>query len=912
NNLGEIYYFQGEHQRALDTLQQALSLWPDKTWRGRARTLINIGYANFDLRNMDRALAFYDQALSQSRADHNRRAEALALTALGGVYAYQGNRQTAVASHNQAEAIFRAIGDRNGEAVALNGLGYVYRNLAEYQKSLDCYLQALRLFQVLGNRDYANFTLTRVGKAYQGLGDQTKALEYYQQAAERTVTYSQTRAQALSSIGTVFEAMHKPRKALVYYQQSLALFRAMEDKMGEASVLNSVGQVYTSFGERFVALKSYRQALAISQKVRDRRAEVSVLLNIAHTYRDAADYSEALQTIERSLSIIESLRTEAASASLRASYFASVRDHYELYIDILMQLHKSQPAGHFAEQAFTASEKARARSLLESLEEAHADIRQGVESTLLEQGWALQQELNNKAERHMQLVAAKKIEEAGELAKEIDRLSAQYDQVEVQIKLKSPRYAALTQSQPLSLTEIQEQVLDDDSLLLEYVLGDERSYVWAVTRTEVSTFELPARAKIEEAAIRFQRFLTANQPVPGETFEQTQDRVREAGAHISAEAASFSQLVLGPVVTKLGRKRLIIVPDGTLQYIPFQALVVPGTANGNAAPTQSNAAIGNDELIPLMVDHEIVNEASASALALVLKETTQRKQAPHTIAVLANPVFEGDDPRIKSKSSSETQTARLPQDTQVREVLRDAGFGEGVRIPSLPASREEANAIMAVVPWRTGFKAEGFEASRATITQPELSQYRIVHFATHGFVDYKHPELSGLVLSLFDENGNPQNGFLRLHDIYNLKLSADLVVLSACNTGLGKDVKGEGLIGLTRGFMYAGAGGVVASLWKVDDEATAELMTYFYEGMFKRGLTPAAALREAQLALWRQKRWHTPYFWAAFVIQGQYNQHLNSPSRLTPARRVVALGILLGGLSWGLFFLLRRRRRRNL
>lgn len=157
--------------------------------------------------------------------------------------------------------------------------------------------------------------------------------------------------------------------------------------------------------------------------------------------------------------------------------------------------------------------------------------------------------------------------------------------------------------------------------------------------------------------------------------------------------------------------------------------------------------------------------------------------------------------------------------------------------------------------------------------RPDLGDYRIVHFATHGFLNDEHPELSGIVLSLFDRNGQPQEGFLRLHDIYNLELPVDLVVLSACNTGLGKDVKGEGLIGLTRGFMYAGAASVVASLWKVDDEATADLMRYFYGFMLKDGLAPAAALRKAQLTMSQQKRWHSPYYWSGFIIQGQYTQN---------------------------------------
>jgi CHAT domain-containing protein len=214
-----------------------------------------------------------------------------------------------------------------------------------------------------------------------------------------------------------------------------------------------------------------------------------------------------------------------------------------------------------------------------------------------------------------------------------------------------------------------------------------------------------------------------------------------------------------------------------------------------------------------------------------------------------------------------------------------------------------------LVPWGTGYKALGFDANRAAVAKPELAQYQIVHFATHGFVDYQHPELSGLVLSLVDQNGRPQDGYFRLHDIYNLKLSANLVVLSACNTGLGKEIKGEGLIGLTRGFMYAGAQDVAASLWKVDDEATAELMTHFYEKMFRNGLTPSAAMREAQLWMWQQHRWRAPYYWAAFTIQGRYDQKLDSAPGASGARTAVIVAGLLSAVFLASCLTFGRRRR---
>jgi CHAT domain-containing protein len=197
----------------------------------------------------------------------------------------------------------------------------------------------------------------------------------------------------------------------------------------------------------------------------------------------------------------------------------------------------------------------------------------------------------------------------------------------------------------------------------------------------------------------------------------------------------------------------------------------------------------------------------------------------------------------------------------------ESGLADFVR---LRFSRQEADEITRLAAGGENLKALDFTASRPTVTRPETGQYRFVHFATHGLINSQHPELSGIVLSLVDEQGRSQNGFLRLYDIYNLRLGADLVVLSACQTALGKEIKGAGLVGLTRGFMYAGAPRVVASLWQIDDRPTAELMKRFYQGMLAARFRPAAALKAAQVSMWKEKRWQTPYHWAAFTFQGEW------------------------------------------
>jgi CHAT domain-containing protein len=248
--------------------------------------------------------------------------------------------------------------------------------------------------------------------------------------------------------------------------------------------------------------------------------------------------------------------------------------------------------------------------------------------------------------------------------------------------------------------------------------------------------------------------------------------------------------------------------------------------------------------------------------------------------VIADPVFDRSDSRFTTpatETSDKTQPQTIGADDarSIEHLAENSADKSGVTtlrlvIPRLPFTRQEANQLMALAPKGSSFSAIDFQASRATVLDPALSQYRYVHIATHGLLDTERPGLSALVFSMVDAQGQPQNGFLRANDIYNLKLPAELVVLSACQTGLGKDIKGEGLVGLTRGFMYAGAARVVVSLWNVNDKATADLMARFYEKMLKQGQRPAAALRAAQFEMWKQKQWQSPYYWAAFTMQGEW------------------------------------------
>ena len=867
NNIGRVYDSLGERQSALDYYNQALPLRRaigDRS--GEATTLNNIGLVYNSLGELQKALEYYNQALPLRRATGDRSGEAAALNNIGQVYSSFGEKQRALGFYNQALPLRQAVGDRRGEAATLNNIGQVYDSLGEKQKALNYYSKALPLNRAAGDRRAEAVTLNNIGAAYNSLGETQEALDCHNQALtlRRAVGDRGGEAVTLNNIGAVYYSLGEKEpgyyiRALEYYNQALPLEQAVGDRRGEATTLNNIGRVYDSLGEKRKALEYANLSLQLFRDVGDRVNEALALYHIARIERQSGALIEARSHVESALAIVESLRAKVDIHELRASYFATVQNYYELYIDLLMHLHKQCPSAGFDAAALNACERARARSLLELLIEARADIRRGVDESLLERERSLQQLLNAKSERRIRLLSGKyPPEQADAAAKEIDALTTELQNTQAQIRATSPAYAALVQPSPLSLGEIRRQ-LDPDILLLEYSLGKERSFLWAVTQTTLNSFELPKRAEIESKARAVYNLLTArNRREKGETPGAWQRRVAEADARYDEDAAELSQMLLGPVARRLGGKRLLIVADGALLYLPFAALPLPKTGGKSA---------------PLIVEHEVFNLPSASTIAVLRRELEGRKAAPLSAAVLGDPVFSVDDPRVnsarKQRESPASDSSILTAD--VVRALRDVDASEtAVNLSPLPFTRQEATSIFKLVPRSQGLLALDFDANKATATSPDLSQYRIVHFATHGLIDSLRPELSGMVLSLVDAQGNPQDGFLRLHEVYNLNLPAELIVLSSCRTGLGVEIKGEGLVGLTRGFMYAGAARLVASQWKVDDEATAELMEKFYAKILKEGERPAAALRAAQIEMLRQKDWKPPFYWAAFAFQGEW------------------------------------------
>lgn len=912
SHIGEFYYSKGELVKAAQYFEQALGLWTEVgDTRGEARARLFTGYVKATSGERDEALNQFQRALSLSRALADRSGEAQALTAMGSIHSLKGEEQSALNLHLEARRIFHAIGDDHNEATTLNGVGQAYEDLNEKQIALDNYQQALKLSQAGGSRDLASVTVYQIAHVYRSLGDIEQALKHYEWciSLSRAAKKRRMEAYALNDMAAIYDSQGKKRKSLDQYYKILSLYRSVGDRRGQSITLNSIGDLFSSLGDEKRSLSFYQRALQPAQESGDREMEIATLYNVARAARQCGDTADAVKHVKRSVELVEALRTNVNSPQLRTSYFASVHKHYELYIDLLMQLEREQPGQGFAVAALRASEGARARSLLEILAEAGTDIRRGIEASLLERERALQQQLLTKAQQQMELSSSGQTHaEADQVALEIRQLTTEYQAVQARMREQSPRYNTLTQPRQLSLDEIQAALGDENSILLEYALGEERSYLWAVTSHSFDSYELPARATLEESAREVYNLLTVRQTVEAENDAGYGARVETADRQYRERALNLSRMLLGPVAGRLGGKKLLIVTEGALQYIPLDALPAPLEQSAGNSRDDSSPALHDETLI--VSRNEVVTLPSISTLIGIRRERTRESLSGKVVSILADPVFSKRDSRLHDAGGLRTSAESADTDDRAtRSALRNfRDSGGETNIPRLRHAAKEAEAIIAAAPRGAWMLATGFDAHRETAMSDVVGQSRIVHFATHGLVNSEHPELSGIILSMINERGEQKNGFLQLHDIYNLNLSADLVVLSACDTGLGKNIKGEGLVGLTRGFMYAGSKGVIASLWKVDDRATAELMGYFYKALLQEGLPPAAALRSAKQAMRRHKTFAAPYYWAAFQLQGEFAGRIEVGSGVWPVTAaVLVLTLIVASFCLGVLIVRRVR-----
>jgi CHAT domain-containing protein/Tfp pilus assembly protein PilF len=802
----------------------------------------------------DAAVEKFEASAAISHELGNASAEANSLMGAALVFSRRGELERAMEVYERALPQARSSGDARLEAGLLNNLGLVYKNLGEYDKAAAAYEQSLANRRAAGDLQGQFPALSNLGNVHGLRGDKAKALELHHAALALARKVGSTRdlSAALDNVATTLERQPDYAAALLSHREALALRRTAGDRIGEASSLAGVGRVLHRLGALDEAEASLTAALEAARRIRQRFGERDALYELASLERTRGDLANAIEHARAAIALDETLRAQITAPELRATFIASEQPLYDLLITLLQQRHTADPAGGYDRQALDVSERARARVLLDSLFEGRIDLRSGVDAALVERERALQRELRDASARLSAALAAGKASASAESAADsVNSLTAEHDNLLAQIRRAHPHYASLVLPEPLSLDEIQQRVLDERTVLLHFSLGQSHSWLWAVTPQQIVSVELPARAEIETVARSLYDALSARHQRAGETDAAYARRVRTADADLNQTRRRLSDMLFRGIAGRLNAewagKRLAVVADGALEYVPFGALPIPDPRSGAT--------------MMLAARHEVVNIPSASVVDALRRERNPGASAARTLAIVSDPVFELSDPRVDRARAAR---AAAPPAASQRMAGNRAGLAR------LPFSREEAAAVASLVPAAQRFQASDFSASRATVLGGALAGHRYVHLATHGVFDADRPALSGLIFSLVNERGQPQDGFLRLTDIYNMRLDADLVVLSACQTALGRQLRGEGLIGLTRGFMYAGAPRVVASLWQVNDAATAELMKKFYRGILTRGLPPAKALHEAQLEMSRESRWQSPYYWAGFVLQGDW------------------------------------------
>ena len=786
----------------------------------------------------------------------------VSLIYLGNISEDRGDLAAAETYYNDALAIekMRPVNRVTSNlAVILSDLGtlaFERSNLADAEFN---YRRALAIAEKLHPQSLiVADVLERLGDCLAERGKSAHAQKYQLRALairEKLSSGSLLVAASLAGLGRIAGIQGNLAAATNYYQRALDIGEKLSPVPLEvANFLIGAGTLLREKKDFVGAEAHYRRAL----RIMDETGPGSVnhgetLAALAGVLRLQGKLDAAAELYQQALSDLEEKTVLGGDEPDRLFYRADHDRYYKEYMELLLQLKDHQ-------LAFQVLENSRARALVEMLKRSRVMLQSKFAPDLQRQERSLQQSPGD----HSRDSGA--IEHEGEQSGNFDRKIGQFQmnlrQTHPDRMATDPTYADLAQPESLPVAQIQ-QLLDPETLLLEYSLGKESSYVWVIAADSLSVYKLAPSEKINRLALAFHRIVSTKVPA-GNIGNAKQTVLSNTEAHYQTTSVELSRLVLGPVAHLISGKRLVIVSDGALHFVPFSALPGPDSPH-----------------LPLVAEHEIVNLPSVSVLAQLRKSQEGRAKALKEVAILADPVFDTKDSRVVLRAETPLKepgslpTAHMQEQILSKALIRsatDLNLKKDGRayLGRLIYTRKEAEAVMALAPAGKRMAALDFNASRSLASSAALSKYRIVHFATHGLLNTRHPELSGLVFSLVDEQGRPQNGFLKLQDIYNLHLPVDLVVLSGCETGLGQPFSGEGLIGLTRGFMYAGSSRVIASLWSVSDLPTSELMAKFYKALLRDKMRPAAALRAAQIAMWKQKQWKSPYYWAAFQIQGDW------------------------------------------
>lgn len=894
-SLTELMEIRGDFSKAAVYLQRALTSSKKSGPNVRAAVLAAAGGLEFSNVNLIESKKQFNRALKLVEQTDAPLLEAKILINLGILKAIEGNEERALLLIDRARLIFRETGDTRGRMLVNNALGFVHVITDDKQRALDYYRAADRMIPAgidfyekakissglaKVNHDYGRWRLAEedLQQAYTyfkkaehqngqamvlpdlirlkylrgDIDTAKKLLQNYSRLKHRLDSpYFQATYSNLSGQIDFYDKHYG--QAAQNFKVALRIYQRLGLKLPE--VQNYLGRIFEHKGDQKRAQEYFLEAAEINRQIKDPVGLAESLYHLARFDTEAGHLRRALEKSEESIRLTESVFSNVANRGMRQSYMAEVFDRYRHHIYLLMQLHKRHPDAGFEIRALQTAERSRARLMQERLKIADTPSLLDADQLLVKKERHLQEKLNAHSNELTAILSRSEnqVAEIDELSLKIKKIGDELDQIRGELKTKSPLYNRVKNPPRIDVAAFQRELLDRDTSLLVFSLGTKESYLWMVDRNNTNVYVLPGRSDLEKKAENLLKLLSDREKRAAETIDRYQTRITRADSAFKAAARNLSTDLFEESADQLKKfRRLIIVPDGKMQYLPLGALPFPG------------AALKTGE--PLLVTHEIIYQPSASTLKLIRLTAEQNQRSAQRVLVYADPVYVSDDPRVAGTAGNILQSAsRWPTPLTHPRVLPAV-------YPRLPASLTEAKSIESTFgPERTDLFTS-FAANRQNFLATDFSQYQIIHLAAHGYLDKNRPELSGLVFSTFDRQAHFRDGLIRLPDIYNLKINADLVVLSACEMGIGKDQEGEGLLSLTNGFLQAGARSVVASRWKVDDIAAQKLMNSFYRHLQQDDTNPAAALRRAQMELRQNPRFASPYYWASFTIQGDFQR----------------------------------------
>lgn len=821
--MGVIHREQGDLDQALRYLSQALPIRRESgDVVGELNTLLALAGVHQGRGEREEASVCLERALELSRTAEGKRIEGSVLQAMAPLQRFSGHLGEAVTSLQQARDIYRRSGDDQMEARSLHNLGSLYLDLGDLDEALRSYEQALELFGGK-NPDFEVRLLNGIGWLLYLRGDPAAAIGHFDRALAlaRRNNISSGIAQALGFKGVAYISLDRSREGLALLQEELVLHRRNRDRSGEAKSLLEIGRARQALGDPDGAAASFSEALALGRQLGNHGLQATCLYRWAVLDRQRGDLRQALSRVEEALGMIESIRSRVASEKLRVTFLASKRSWYELYIDLLLRLEEKEPGRGHAEAALGGSERARARGLLDLIAEGRIDVREGIAPELRQKeeeigarlSW-IQEKLGETLARNPESPLA------ADLRGQLEQAGEEMERLEAEIQRLHPRYAEVRYPTPLRFEQVQ-SLLDERTALLEYFVGQESSFLFVVTREGFSAHRLPPARTLEGKVQEVRTTLERPGPL-------TLGRFRRA-------AGDLYDTLLEPAAADLAnRTNLLISPDGPLSLVPFEALL-----------TDSVRGTSYRDLAYVLRDHAVSYVPSAS----VLEGLRELRPAPPAGASEPKGLIAFGDP-IYPAAEVAAASVRGPVHPWAA--------------PQLPGSGREVAAIARLYPPGEVMVYLRENATEGNVkANPLIQTARRIHFATHGFVDEERPQLSGLMLTRDAASG--QDGLLQVFEIFNLRLNADLVTLSACETALGEQVTGEGMVGLTRAFLYAGARSLLVSLWPVSDLSTPDLMTAFYRHLGDSG-SKAEALHKAKLE--RMAAGDEPYRWAPFILAG--------------------------------------------